>query len=141
MGRQSGQVGAEFGLALAFMAALGVASLQVAGLGLDVVKVNHAAQEAAYVAASLPEADRADGTPCWAVAGGLQNPGGFADAPVCRTIIDNFGSLDTSHASVSVSSDGGRYHVTLTYEEPITSPLLRLFVGPTFTTTQDGWSQ
>jgi hypothetical protein len=139
--RQSGQVGAEFGLALAFMVTLGVATLQVAGLGLDVVKISHAAQEAAYVAGSLPEADRTAGTPCWAISGGLSNPGGYADAPVCRTVVENLGSLDPQHASLSLTQDGERVHVTVTFAEPVTSPLLRLFMGPTFTTTQDAWSQ
>jgi hypothetical protein len=32
-------------------------------------------------------------------------------------------------------------HVTITYHQPVTSPLLRIFMGETFTTSSDAWSQ
>lgn len=140
-GRQRGQVGAEFALVVAFLFAGGAAGLQVLGLAADGVRVGHAAQEAAYVAGSIPAADRASLTPCWAVTGGMLSPGGLGEAPVCRTIVENFGVMDAARARVTVASDHGQYHVTVTYSEPVSSPFLQLFFGDTFTTTQDAWSR
>ncbi|TMF57476.1 MAG: hypothetical protein E6I16_12820, partial [Chloroflexi bacterium] len=51
-----GQAGAEFAMVVAFLFALGVMGVQFFGLGLTAAKVSHAAQEAAYVAGSSPEA-------------------------------------------------------------------------------------
>ena len=38
---------------------------------------------------------------------------------------------------------GGRtpIHVTVTYRQPISSPLLRVFLGETYIATGDAWSQ
>jgi hypothetical protein len=129
-------------MALAFMVVLGAASLQVLGLFGDTLRVAHAAQEAAYVAGSIPAAERSDTLiPCWQVSGGLLQPGGLGQAPVCRSVVENLGDMDASRAQVTVAPEQGRYHVTLRYSEPVTSPLLRLFLGPTFDTTQDAWSR
>jgi len=142
-----GQVGAEFALVLAFVFAIGIMSVQFLGLALSAVKINHAAQEAAFVAGSSLEAAAGSTTPCWAVSGGLAHPQGYADAAVCRTVLENAGDLNPDQMSVSVSptllnrSKNVPIHVTITYHQPVTSPLLRLFMGDTFTTSSDAWSQ
>ncbi|MEA2636324.1 MAG: hypothetical protein QOH92_3091 [Chloroflexota bacterium] len=134
-------------MVLAFVFALGIMSVQFLGLALSAAKVNHAAQEAAFVAGSSLEAAAGSTTPCWAVTGGLAHPQGYADASLCRTILDNVGDLNPDQLSVSVSptllnrSKNVPIHVTITYHQPVTSPLLRLFMGETFTISSDAWSQ
>jgi hypothetical protein len=140
-------VGAEFAMVLAFVFAVGIMSVQFFGLALSAAKVNHAAQEAAYVAGSSLEAAGGSSTPCWAVTGGLAHPESYADAAVCRTVLENIGDLNPAVVTVSVSptllnrSKNVPIHVTITYRQAVTSPLLRLFMGETFTTTSDAWSQ
>jgi hypothetical protein len=140
-------VGAEFAMVLAFVFALVIMSVQFLGLALSAAKINHAAQEAAYVAGSSLEAASGTSTPCWAVAGGLAHPEGYADAAVCRTVLENIGNLNADQVNVSVSptllgrSKNVPIHVTITYRQPVTSPLLRVFMGDTFTTSSDAWSQ
>lgn len=134
-------------MVVAFVFGLGVMGVQFVGLGLTQAKVTHAAQEAAYVGGSSLEA--ASGrTPCWAVSGGLANAKGYADAAICQTALSNLGDVDADHVSVSVSPASlvGRgtntpVHVTVTDAEPITSPLLRVFLGNSFVVTSDAWSQ
>ncbi len=63
-----GQVGAEFAMVLAFVFAVGIMSVQFLGLALSAAKINHAAQEAAFVAGSSLEAATGSSTPCWATA-------------------------------------------------------------------------
>lgn len=142
-----GQVGAEFALVIAFLFALGVMGVQFVGLGLTVARVSHAAQEAAYVGGSSIEAANGN-TPCWAVTGGLAQPKGHADAAICQTVLAQLGDVDPDRVTVSVSPaslvERGNHtlvHVTLTYWQPITSPLLRAFLGERFVTTSDAWSQ
>jgi hypothetical protein len=140
-------VGAEFAMVLAFVFAVGIMSVQFLGLALSAAKVNHAAQEAAFVAGSSLEAATGTSTPCWAVTGGLAHPEGYADAAVCRTVVENIGDLNPNQVSVSVSptllnrSKNVPIRVTITYKQAVTSPLLRLFMGETFTTSSDAWSQ
>jgi hypothetical protein len=145
-----GQAGAEFAMVLAFLFALGVMAFQFVGVGLTQVKVSHAAQEAAYVAGSSLEAARGTQTPCWAMTGGLSHPEGYADASICKTVLENLGDVNPDLVSVAVSpaslmqrSKQGAIHVTVTYRQPISSPLLRLFLGETFvsTTEASSWSQ
>jgi hypothetical protein len=142
-----GQVGAEFAMVIAFLFALGVMGVQFLGVAFTTVKVNHAAQEAAYVAGSSLEA--ADSrTPCWGVTGGLAHPQGYADAAICETVLQNLGSVNPDRVTVSVSpslierTKNSAIHVTVTYRQSIDSPLLRLFMGDTFTTSSDAssWS-
>ena len=134
-------------MVLAFVFALGIMSLQFLGLALSAAKVNHAAQEAAFVAGSSLEAAAGSTTPCWAVTGGLDHPHGYTDAAVCKSVLENVGDLNPEQMSVSVSptllnrSKNVPIHVTITYHQPVTSPLLRLFMGDTFTTSSDAWSQ
>jgi len=134
-------------MVVAFLFALGVMGIQFIGLGLSAAKVSHAAQEAAYVGASSLEA-ASNKAPCWAITGGLARPMEYADAAVCQTVLQNLGNVDPKLVSVSVSPSslverGGRtaVHVTVTYREPISSPLLRAFLGDTFVATGDAWSQ
>jgi hypothetical protein len=140
-------VGAEFAMVLAFVFAVGIMSVQFLGLALSAAKVNHAAQEAAFVAGSSLEAATANATPCWSVTGGLAHPDAYADAAVCRTVRENLGDLNPDLVSVAVSptllnrSKNMPIHVTITYHQPVSSPLLRIFMGDTFTTTSDAWSQ
>ena len=142
-----GQVGAEFAMVVAFLFALGVMGVQFFGLGLTAAKVSHAAQEAAYVAGGSLEAATGPQTPCWSISGGLAHPEGYADAAVCHSVLENLGEANPDLVSVSVSptlvnrSTHAQVHVTVTYHQPISSPLLRLFMGDTFTTSADGWSQ
>jgi len=135
-------------MVIAFLFALGVMGVQFLGVALTTFKVNHAAQEAAYVAGSSIEA--ADSrTPCWAVTGGLVHPQGYADAAICQTVLENLGSVNPNRVSVSVApallerTKNSAIHVTITYRQSIDSPLLRLFMGDTFTTTSSAssWSQ
>jgi hypothetical protein len=134
-------------MVVAFLFALGVMSVQFLGLALTAARVNHAAQEAAYVAGSSLEAATGDRTPCWAVTGGLAHPQGYSDAPVCRTLLENLGDVNPDRVSVSVSpallerTRNAAIHVSVSYRQPITSPLLRVFMGDTFTTSSDAWSQ
>jgi hypothetical protein len=134
-------------MVIAFLFALGVMGVQFLGVALTTVKVNHAAQEAAYVAGSSIEA--ADSrTPCWAVTGGLAHPQGYADATICQTVLQNLGNVNPDRVSVSVSpalverTKNTSVRVTVTYQQPVDSPLLRLFMGDTFTTSSDAssWS-
>jgi hypothetical protein len=123
-------------------------AVQFLSVALTAAKVSHAAQEAAYVAGSSLEA--ADSrTPCWAVVGGLAHPGGYADAAVCQSVLENLGTVNPDHVGVSVSptllerNKNSAIHVTVTYRMPIDSPLLRLFMGETFTARSDAssWTQ
>jgi hypothetical protein len=138
-------MGILLGLAGAFLLAV----LQLAAFGLTAVKVGHAAQEAAYVAVVQDQPALAGQTPCWAVTGGLQNPGAYRDATICRSIAGNVGDLDLNRLTIHVDPEnasqraGSIIHVTITYQEPTSSPLLRWLLGDTYTTTAQAasWSQ
>ena len=134
-------------MVVAFLFALVVTGVQFAGIALTAAKVSHAAQEAAYVGASHREA-ASDKAPCWAVTGSLAQPAAYADAAICKTVLENLGDVDPRLVSISVSPSslverGGRtpLHVTVTYRQPVSSPLLRIFLGETFVATGDAWSQ
>jgi Flp pilus assembly protein TadG len=143
-----GQVGAEFALVLAVLGAVGLMGFQFLDVALTAAKVNHAAQEAAYVAGSSLEAASGTQTPCWAVAGGLQHPDAYADAAICRTVLENLGSVSPDLVSVSVSprlverTSHSAIRVTVTYRQPISSPLLRVVLGETFASSSEAssWS-
>ncbi len=148
-GASRGQVAIEFALVLGFLFALGLSAVQFAGVALATAKVNHAAQEAAYVAGSSLEAAGTSQASCWAVSGGLAHPTGYSDAAICQTVLENLGPIDSNLVAISVSPgslvERGRrapIHVTVTYRQPITSPLLRLFMGDTATATStaSSWS-
>lgn len=148
-GASRGQVGAEFAMVLAFLFALGVTAYQFVDLGLAAAKVHQAAQEAAYVAGSNLEAAGGSQTPCWAVGNALTNSRGYADAAICQTVVENLGTIDPSLVTVSVSPaslvERGKHtpiHVTVSYRQKISSPLLRALMGETFasTTEASSWS-
>ena len=88
-------------MVVAFLFAFGVMAVQFFGLGLGALKVSHAAQEAAYVGASSLEA-AGNKVPCWAVTGGLAQPKEYADAALCRTVLENLGDVDPNLVAVSV---------------------------------------
>ncbi|HYS03057.1 MAG TPA: hypothetical protein VET82_11985 [Candidatus Eisenbacteria bacterium] len=144
----AGQVAVEMALVLGVVLAIGLSFGQLAGFGLTAVKVNHAAQVAAFTAASTDATPLGGETPCWAVTGGPQDPGAYRDAEICRTVVANVGNLDLNGLTISVSPEraADRAHhtvqVTVTYEAPITSPLLRWLLGATYTTTAEAssWS-
>jgi len=82
------------------------------------------------------------------VTGGLAQPKAYADAAVCTTVLENLGGVDPNLVSVSVSPSslmerGGHtpVRVTVTYRQPINSPLLRVFLGETYVASSDAWSQ
>ena len=135
-------------LVLGVVLAIGLSFGQLAGFGLAAAKVNHAAQVAAFTAASTDATPRSSETPCWAVTGGLQDPGAYRDAEICRSVVANVGDLDLNGLTISVSPEGAadRAHhpvqVTVTYQAPITSPLLRWLLGATYATTAQAssWS-
>lgn len=133
-------------MVIAFLFALGVMGVQFLGLALTAVKVSHAAQESAYVAGSSLEAATGAETPCWTVTGGLAHPDGYADAAICGTALENLGDVNPNDVTLTVSptllnrSQHTSIHVTITVRQPISSPLLRIFMGETFTTTSDAWS-
>ena len=139
-----GQSALELAIVLGVLFGGGLTAAQAGSLGLTAWKVQHAAQVAAYSATSDIAAP--DGrTPCWAVAGGLKNPGDLGAAPVCQAVVHSLGGLDPDAVSLILSADNAAWsgpgaesvHVTLTYREPVTSPLLRFLIGDTFTVTGD----
>jgi hypothetical protein len=142
----AGQVAVEMALVLGVVLAIGLSFGQLAGFGLAAAKVNHAAQVAAFTAASTDATPQSGETPCWAVTGGLQDPGAYRDAEICRTVVANVGNLDLNGLTISVSPEGASerahqtVHVTVTYQAPITSPILRWLLGATYTTTADASS-
>src|SRR6266849_8576199 len=144
----AGQVAVEMALVLGVVLAVGLSFGQLAGFGLAAAKVNHATQVAAFTAASTDATPRSSETPCWAVTGGLQDPGAYRDAEICRSVVANVGDLDLNGLTISVSPEGAadRAHhpvqVTVTYQAPISSPLLRWLLGATYATTAQAssWS-
>lgn len=69
------------------------------------MKVGHAAQEAAYTGAVVNHPAEAGQAACWAVTGGLQNPGAYRDAEICRAIAGNVGNLYLNRLTIHVSSE------------------------------------
>lgn len=143
--RERGVTTAEFGLVLAFLLVAGAIAWQFASLGLTALKVNLAAQQAAYTAASTLVI-HGDQPPCWGVNGGLKDPARYGDPEVCRAITASLGDLDPARASVSVARNtttkAPALEITISYRTPVDSPLLRLFFGPTYVITghASSWS-
>lgn len=141
-----GATAVEFGLVLAVLFVGGLTAWQFAGVGMAAIKVSQAAHEAAYTAGSTL-AINATATPCWEASGGLRDPARFGDPEVCRAVTASIAGLDPDLTSVSVERhiSPGRvtsFQVTVTYRQPISSPVLRLFLGPTFVITSQAssWS-
>jgi hypothetical protein len=131
-------------LGLSILFGSGIAALQVAGLGLRSWQLQEAASAGATTLAhGLMVGDPA-GEPCWQAADGLQRPAAYSEAETCRAIVAHLGGLDQQRASVSVkhglpNADGrpSLLKVAITYSDPVTSPLLQLLLGPTYTSTSE----
>jgi len=131
-------------LVLGFLFGLGLTLFQAADLAVTAWKIDQAAHIAAYAASSSNAPASSDQTPCWAVADGLLHPGQMRDAAVCRAVAANLAGLDPRLTSVSVSAspasiagEHSTIQVTINYKQPVSSPLVRWLIGPTFNTTSE----
>jgi hypothetical protein len=142
VGKQSGQSVIAIFLSIAILFGGGVAAFQFAGLGLRSWQLKEAATAGAITLAGVGVSDRT-GEACWHAVDGLQRPTDYAGSETCQAIVSHLGGLDPDRATVHVTQalprDGGTPVVTVavTYRDPVTSPLLRLFIGPTYTTTSE----
>ena len=130
--------------AIALVFAIGVAGLQAVGLGLRSMQLHEAALVAARTMAHGLRVGDPAAMPCWEASDGLLRPAAYSDAEVCRAVVSNLGGLDPRQASVRVKQAGmdlvgnpTRFTVTISYREPVSSPVLRLFVGDNFVATSD----
>jgi hypothetical protein len=144
VGKQSGQSVIAIFMSLSILFGAGIAAFQFAGLGLRSWQLQEAATAGATTLAhGLIVGDPAS-EPCWQAADGLQHPADYAEAETCRAIVANLGGLDPQRATVRVTqalpnADGrpSRLTVAITYRDAVTSPLLRLFIGSTFTSSSE----
>ena len=130
------------GLSLLFGA--GVATLQFAGLALRSWQLQEAASAGARTLAHGLRVGDPTRQPCWEAEDGLQRPAGYSEVETCRAIVAHLGGLDPGPATVRVKQAlpdaQGRpslFTVTIIYHEPVSSPLLQLLLGPTFTSTSE----
>jgi hypothetical protein len=142
VGKQSGQgmIGIFLGLSILF--GTGVAALQLAGLGLRSLQLQDAATAGATTLAHGLRVGDPSNQPCWQAADGLLRPAAYSEAETCRAIVAHLGNLDPERATVRVTQTTpdaqGRpyvFTVAITYRDPVTSPMLRLILGSTFTST------
>ena len=143
---ERGVTTAEFALVLTFLLVIGIVGWQFAEIALTQFKVSNAAQQAAYTAASSLVVNGGQ-VPCWEMSNGLKDPARYGDPEVCRAITSSLGDLDPELTAVIVTRNTAprapAFEVTVSYRTPITSPFLRLLMGPTFVITSTGssWSQ
>lgn len=144
VGKQSGQSVVVILLGLSFLFGTGVAALQLAGLGLRSWQLQDAATAGANTLAHGLRVGDPAAEPCWQAADGLERPAAYSEAETCRAIVAHLGGLDPERTSVSVKhglplADGrpSLFKVAVTYRDPVTSPLLRLLIGPTYTSTTE----
>lgn len=144
MGKQSGQSLLAFLAGLSIMFGTGVAALQLAGLGIRSWQLQDAAMAGAITLAHGVRVGNPASAPCWQAADGLLRPAAYSQAETCRAIAAHLNGLDPARTSVSVkhglSNADGRpslFRVAVTYHDPVTSPLLRLVIGPTYTSTSE----
>ena len=130
--------------AIALVFAIGVAGLQAVGFGLRSMQLHEAALAASRTMAHGLRVGNSGAMPCWEASDGLLRPAAYSDAEVCRAVVSNMGGLDPRQASVRVRQAGldlvgnpTRFTVTISYREPVSSPVLRLFVGDSFVATSD----
>jgi len=130
--------------AIALVFAIGVAGLQAVGFGLRSMQLHEAALVAARTMAHGLRVGDPAAMSCWEASDGLLRPAAYSDAEVCRAVVSNLGGLDPRQASVRVKQAGmdlvgnpTRFTVTISYREPVSSPVLRLFVGDNFVATSD----
>ena len=131
-------------LGLSILFGTGVAALQLAGLGLRSWQLQDAAMAGAITLAHGLRVSDPASEPCWQAADGLQRPAAYSEAETCRAIVTHLNGLDPARASVSVkhglpNADGRPrlFKVAVTYHDPVASPLLRMFIGPTYTSTSE----
>jgi hypothetical protein len=140
VGKQSGQSVIAIFLSLSILFGAGIAAFQFAGMGLRSWQLKEAATAGAVTLAGVGEAT---GEPCWQAADGLQRPADYSDAETCQAIVSHLGGLDPARATVQVGqarpTDGQPSLVTVrvTYRDPVTSPLLRILLGSSFTSTSE----
>ena len=144
VGKQSGQSVIAIFLSLSILFGVGVASLQLAGLALRSWHLQEAATAGATTLAHGLRVDDPTRQPCWEAAGGLEQPAGYSEVETCQAIVAHLGGLDPGPATVHVKQTlpdaQGRptlYTVTIIYHDPVSSPLLRLVLGPTMTSTSE----
>ena len=130
--------------AIALVFAIGVAGLQAVGFGLRSMQLHEAALVAARTMAHGLRVGDPAAMSCWEASDGLLRPAAYSDAEVCRAIVSNLDGLDPRQASVRVKQAGmdlvgnpTRFTVTISYREPVSSPVLRLIVGDNFVATSD----
>lgn len=142
VGKQSGQsvIGIFLGLSILF--GTGVAALQLAGLGLRSLQLEDAATAGATTLAHGLRVGDPSSEPCWQAPDGLLRPAAYSEAETCRAIVAHLGGLDPVRATVHVTQAtpdaAGRpyvFTVAITYRGQVTSPLLQLLFGSTFTST------
>ena len=144
VGKQSGQSVIAIFLGLSVLFGTGVAALQLAGLGLRAMQLQDAASAGATALAHGLRVGNPDRQPCWETPDGLHQPAAYSEAETCRAIVAHLANLDPDRATVRVTqalpnAEGrpSRFTVAITYSDPVTSPLLRLLLGSTFTSTSD----
>jgi hypothetical protein len=144
VGKQSGQSVIAIFLSLSILFGSGIAAFQLAGLGLRSMQIRDAATAGATTLAHGLRVGDPTSQPCWQAPDGLLRPAAYSEAETCRAVVAHLGSLDPERARVHVKlglpNAQGRpvaFTVTVTYHDPVSSPLLRLFIGPTFTSTSE----
>jgi hypothetical protein len=144
VGKQSGQSVIAIFLGLSILIATGIATLQLAGLGLRSWQLQEAAKAGAMTLAHGLRVGDPNSQPCWQAQDGLLRPAAYSEAETCRAVVAHLGDLDPRLATVRVkqglpNAQGrpSRYTVAITYKDPVTSPLLQLLLGPTFTSTSE----
>ena len=144
VGKQSGQSVIAIFLSLSILFGVGVAALQLVGLGLRSLQLQEAATAGATTLAHGLRVGDPTSEPCWQATDGLLRPAAYSEAETCRAIVAHLGGLDPERATVRVKlalpDAEGRpslFSVAITYRDPVTSPLLRLLLGPTFTSTSE----
>lgn len=131
-------------LGLSILFGSGVAALQLAGLGLRSWQLQDAAKAGATTLAHGLRVGDPASDPCWLAADGLLRPAAYSEAETCRAVVAHLNGLDPARASVSVKhglpnaqGQPSSFRVQVTYHDPVTSPLLRLLIGPTYTSTSE----
>jgi hypothetical protein len=147
MRKSLGQSALAMAVSLSLLVALGVAGMQAFGFGLRTLQLHAAAAAGAQAMAHGLRVGNPSVRPCWEATDGLQRPSVYSETEVCRAVVANLGTLDVRHATFRVSGQNldsnGRptlYRVTVSYREPVTSPLLQLFMGETVTSSAEATS-
>src|SRR6202165_3038664 len=144
VGKQSGQSVIAIFMSLSILFGIAVATLHLAGLGLRSLQLQEAATAGATTLAHGLRVGDPNSEPCWQAADGLLRPAAHSEAETGRAGGAHLGGLDPQLATVRVkealpNAEGrpSQYTVAITYKDPVTSPLLRLLLGPTFTSTSE----